>query len=335
MFFEFDICKNVVLEMELKKIKRIIRAGYRYVLDADYRFVLNSSQTHKYDKMSDEEFLLKKYKAALHKTLNLDAPETYTEKLQWLKLYDRRPQYTTMVDKCAAKEYVSTKIGEQYIIPTLGIWDDPDEIDFDLLPEKFVMKCNHNSGLGMYICRDKSVIDERKIRSELKKGLAQNYYLTGREWPYKNIKRRIIAEKYMEDSACKELRDYKFFTFGGVPKVLYIAQGRGKGGHTVADFYDMDYNHLPFTIDHDMADTPPLKPACFDEMKQLAAILSEGTPQLRVDFYEVDGHVYFGEMTFFHCCGFEAFHPDEWDKIFGEWVVLPPKRTEDQCDVKA
>lgn len=327
--FKKDIHKGLVYKMQLKKIKRIVRAGYRYAFDPDYRFVFNSSQTHKYDNLKDEEFLSKKYKASLHRELNLHTPETYTEKLQWLKLYDRRPEYTALVDKCTAKEYVASKIGEQYIIPTLGIWEDPDEIDFDFLPEKFVIKCNHNSGLGMFICHDKSSIDVAKIKRKLKKGLAQNYYLTGREWPYKNVKRRIIAEKYMEDSTCKELRDYKFFTFGGVPKVLYIAQGRGKGGPVVADFFDMDYNHLAFTIDHDMAETPPPKPACFEEMKRLAAILSEGTPQLRVDFYEVDGRVYFGEMTFFHCGGFEAFHPEKWDKTFGDWIILPPKRMED------
>jgi hypothetical protein len=181
----------------------------------------------------------------------------------------------------------------------------------------------------MFICKDKSKITNYgRIRRALKKGLKEDKYLPFREWPYKNVQRRIIAEKYMEDLVTGELRDYKFFTFGGVPKVLYIAQGRGKGGPTVADFFDMDYNHLPFTIDHDMADTAPPKPACFEEMKRLAAILSEGTPQLRVDFYEVDGHVYFGEMTFFHCSGFEAFHPKEWDEIFGSWVTLPPKHVE-------
>lgn len=314
--------------MKLKKIKKIMRAGLKYVFDSDYRFVFNSSKTHMYDKLSDEAFLKRRYKAALHKDLNLDHPQTYTEKLQWLKLYDRRPTYTVMVDKCAAKEYVASKIGGEYIIPTLGIWDDPDDINFDLLPEKFVIKCNHNSGIGMYICRDKSKMDVLQVKENLSKGFMQNYYFIGREWPYKNVKRQIIAEKYMEDSTYKELRDYKFFTFGGVPKVLYIAQGRGKGEPTVADFFDMDFNHLPFTIDHDMADVPPEKPVCFEEMKRLAAILSEGTPQLRVDFYEVDGHVYFGEMTFFHCSGFEGFHPEKWDKIFGDWVILPGERTE-------
>lgn len=315
--------------MKMNKIKKLIRALCRYGVDSHYRFIVNSSFTHKYDKMSDKAFLMRKYKALMKKDLNLDAPQTYTEKLQWLKLYDRRSEYTVMVDKCAAKEYVASKIGQQYIIPTIGIWDDPDEIDFNLLPDKFVIKCNHNSGLGMYICYDKSQMNVDQVKISLKKGLAQNYFLTGREWPYKNVKPRIIAEAYMEDSTYKELRDYKFFTFGGEPKVLYIAQGRGKDEPTVADFFDMDFHHLPFTIDHDMANTPPQKPTCFEEMKRLAAILSEGTPQLRVDFYEVDGRVYFGEMTFFHCSGMEAFHPEEWDRIFGDWVTLPPERVEE------
>jgi hypothetical protein len=160
--------------------------------------------------------------------------------------------------------------------------------------------------------------------------LQRNYYNCSREWPYKNVKPRIIAEKYMEDSSLGELRDYKFFTFGGVPKVLYIAQGRGQGGETVSDFFDMDFNHLSFTIDHDMAPNPPEKPENFELMKDLAARLSEGTPQLRVDFYVVDGEVYFGEMTFFHCSGMAPFHPEQWDRTFGEWVTLPPKKTEEQ-----
>ncbi len=305
------------------KIKNLIK----FVISRDYRFLFFSAKGMKAD-VPSKDFITRMYKIKIRKKLDLEKPVLYTEKLQWLKLYDQRPEYTIMVDKCAAKDYVASKIGEEYVIPTIGIWNNPDEINFDSLPEKFVIKCNHNSGLGMYICRDKSKMDISKVKKNLEKGLAQNYYITGREWPYKNVKPRIIAEKYMEDSKYKELRDYKFFTFGGVPKVLYITQGRGTAGDTVADFFDMDFNHLPFTIDHKMAEIPPEKPECFEEMKRLAAVLSEGTPQLRVDFYEVDGQVYFGEMTFFHCSGMERFHPDEWDRIFGDWVTLPPKQME-------
>lgn len=307
----------------LKKILKITKSGIKYISDPLFRFSINSSKFHMYDRVEDEKYLKLRYKRSFGKELDLQNPLTFTEKLQWLKLYDRRDEYTTMVDKFKAKSLVATLIGHEYIIPTIGIWTDPDEIDFDSLPEKFVLKCNHNSGLGMYICRDKSKIDIPRIKRDLRKGLSQDYYLTSREWPYKNVERRIIAEEYMEDSNYGELRDYKFFTFGGKPKVLYIAQGRGSVGSTVADFFDMDFKHLPFTIDHNMAEIPPEKPKNFELMKQLAAKLSEGTPQLRVDFYEVDGQVYFGEMTFFHCSGFEGFHPEEWDKTFGEWVTLP------------
>lgn len=305
------------------KLKNLVK----FLTNKDYRFLVLAART-KMTNICDDVFLKKMYKIKTGKMLDLENPVCYTEKLQWLKLYDRRPEYTIMVDKCAAKDYVASKIGREYIIPTLGIWNNPDEIDFDLLPEKFVIKCNHNSGLGMYICRDKSKMNITKVKNALKKGLAQNYYLTGREWPYKNVKPRIIAEAYMEDGTYKELRDYKFFTFGGEPKVLYIAQGRGTAGETVADFFDMEFKHLSFTIDHDMASIPPEKPENFELMKELAAKLSEGTPQLRVDFYEVDGKVYFGEMTFFHCSGMVPFHPESWDRTFGDWVTLPLKKKE-------
>lgn len=232
-----------------------------------------------------------------------------------------------MVDKYAVKQYVSDLIGEEYIIPLLGVWDNVDDIDFDKLPDQFVLKTTHDSG-AVIICRDKKSLDFKSAKEKINKFLKRNYYALNREWPYKNVKPRIIAEKYMEDSKYGELRDYKFFTFGGVPKVLYIAQGRGKDKQVTADFFDMEFNHLPFVIDHEMSETPPKKPECFDEMKRLASILSQGTPQLRVDFYEVDGKVYFGEMTFFHCSGLEKFHPDKWDNIFGDWVTLPTKQME-------
>ena len=217
------------------------------------------------------------------------------------------------------------------MIPLLGVWDNVDEIDFSILPNQFVLKTTHDSG-ALVICKDKECLDIESTKKKLHHFLKRKYYDCNREWPYKNVKPRIIAEMYMEDTKYKELRDYKFFTFGGIPKVLYIAQGRGKGEPTVADFFDMDFNHLPFTIDHDMAKIPPSKPECFEEMKQLATVLSQGTPQLRVDFYEVDGKVYFGEMTFFHCSGMAPFHPEEWNQIFGDWLTLPPKTKEVEFD---
>ncbi len=303
-------------------IKKILR----FATDKDYRFRVSAGKGW-LKNLSPERFLKQMYRIQMGRELNLENPVNYTEKLQWLKLYDHRPEYTTMVDKYAAKQYVAERIGEQYVIPMLGVWENAKDIDFETLPEQFVLKTTHDSG-ALVICKDKSKLDIKAARKQLDHFMKRRYYDCNREWPYKNVKPRIIAEKYMEDSTYKELRDYKFFTFGGEPKVLYIAQGRGRGEPTVADFFDMDFNHLPFTIDHDMADVPPTKPQGFELMKQLAAKLSQGTPQLRVDFYEVDGQVYFGEMTFFHCSGFDGFHPEEWDKIFGDWVTLPAKTVE-------
>lgn len=297
----------------------------KIVFNKDFRFCYFADKGKK-GSVPAEEFLKIRYRSEFGKKLNLECPETYTEKLQWLKLYDHRPEYTLMVDKFAVKQYVAERIGEEYVIPLLGVWERIEDIDFASLPEKFVLKTTHDSG-GLVICKDKKELDIQRAIKKLTYFLNRRYYDYNREWPYKNVKPRIIAEQYMEDSTYGELRDYKFFTFGGVPKVLYIAQGRGKGEPTVADFFDMDFNHLPFTIDHDTAEIPPEKPQNFELMKKLAAKLSEGTPQLRVDFYEVDGRVYFGEMTFFHCSGLAPFHPKEWDRIFGDWVTLPPKTT--------
>lgn len=305
-------------------LKRKIKNAVKCVFDKELRFRFMANYGLKGNVPADE-FLKRRYKYDMGKELNLDNPVTYTEKLQWLKLYDHRPEYTVMVDKYEVKKYVAEKIGEKYVIPLLGVWERAEDIDFDSLPERFVLKTTHDSG-GIVICSDKSKLDVAAAKKKLGYFMKRNYYDCNREWPYKNVKHRIIAEEYMEDSRQGELRDYKFFTFGGKPKVLYIAQGRGRGEPTVADFFDMEFNHLPFTIDHDTALVPPEKPQCFEEMKELAAKLSEGTPQLRVDFYEVDGRVYFGEMTFFHCSGMAAFHPEEWDRTFGEWVELPEKR---------
>ena len=254
--------------------------------------------------------------------MDIDNPTTFNEKLQWLKLHDRKPEYTQMVDKYEAKKYVAEKIGEQYIIPTLGVWDKLDDIDFDSLPNQFVLKCTHDSG-GLVVCRDKSKLDLSFVRKKIQKCLGQNYYWSGREWVYKNVKPRIIAEKYMEDEKTSELRDYKIFCFNGEAKLLFIATDRQtEGEETKFDFFDMEFNHLPFTNGHPNAEIPPEKPVCFDEMRELAEKLSTGIPHLRVDFYEVNGRVYFGELTFSHWSGMTPFDPPEWDEKLGEWIGL-------------
>lgn len=275
--------------------------------------------------LPDTLFIKISYKLKLKKALNLKNPRTYNEKIQWLKLYDRKPEYTTMVDKYEVKKYIAKKIGEEYVIPTIGIWDSFEDIDFDTLPNQFVLKCTHDSG-GLVICQNKELLDIKSAKAKLCKSLRKNYFWLGREWPYKNVKPRIIAEKYMEDSETKELRDYKFFCFNGVAKALFIATERGnKNEETKFDFFDMNFNHLPFTNGHPNAKTTPKKPASFDIMKTLAEKLSSGIPHLRVDFYEVDGKVYFGELTFSHWGGMVPFEPEEWDYKFGEYITLPKK----------
>ena len=273
----------------------------------------------------DKIYLKVAFRDQMGYPLDLKNPRTFSEKLQWLKLYNRDPRYTVMVDKVKAKEYVATIIGEEYIIPTLGVWEDPNDIDFGQLPDRFVLKCNHNSGLGMYICKDKSMLDVEKVREELCKGLRQDYFINNREWPYKNVPRRTFAEAYMEDEY-GELRDYKWFCFNGKVKALFIATDRSKGDHaTRFDFFDENFNHLPFTNGHPNADIMPDKPKMFDKMKELAAKLSMGIPHVRIDFYEVGDKVYFGEMTFFHWSGLMPYDPKEWDEIFGSWINLPVK----------
>lgn len=308
-------------------IKNKLYKLWKFLTKEDYRFLVLTGRG-KMAHLSPKVFLNKMYQIQMGYELNINPPVLYTEKLQWLKLYDHRPEYTRMVDKYEVKQYVADRIGEEYVIPLLGVWERVEDIDFSSLPERFVLKTTHDSG-GIVICKDKSQFDISSAKKKLRYFWKRDYYAQNREWPYKNVPHRIIAEEYMEDSRQGELRDYKFFTFGGEPKVLYIAQGRGRGEPTVADFFDMDFNHLSFTIDHDMASVPPEKPINFELMKTLAAKLSKGTPQLRVDFYEVDGRVYFGEMTFFHCSGMASFHPEEWNRIFGDWVTLPPEQVEE------
>ena len=280
------------------------------------------------NRLPDKYILKREYRLRMGIPLNLQNPQIFNEKLQWLKLYDRNPLYTTLVDKYAVKKWVSEKIGEQYVIPTLGIWEKFEDIDFDKLPNKFVLKCTHDSG-GLVICKDKTKFDIESAKNKLNKSLKQNYYYSLREWPYKNVSPRIIAEKYMEDSRDAELRDYKFYTFNGEPKFLLLATNRqSKDTPLCFDYYDMDFTHLPLT-NHwhpNNVSNPPHQPQNFDEMKRLCRILAANIPHVRVDFYEVNGLIYFGEMTFFPQGGFLKIHPDSWEKEWGDLIKLPNKR---------
>ncbi|MBE6192965.1 MAG: glycosyl transferase [Rikenellaceae bacterium] len=301
----------------LRQIKRIVTEPKYIFIYALYIFA-------KF--IPDRLYLKLLFRLKMGYWMDFDNPQTFNEKLQWLKLYNRRPEYTQMVDKYAAKEYVASIIGAEYIIPTLGVWDSVEDIDFDSLPNQFVLKCTHDSG-GIVICTDKSQLNIEEAKSKLKKGLKRDYYPTSREWPYKNVPHRIIAEQYMVDESGYELKDYKFFCFDGVPKALFIASDRGNTTEeTKFDFFDMDFHHLPFTNGHSNAVKPVLKPKGFEMMKILAAKLSQGMPHARIDFYNINGQIYFGEITFFHWGGIVPFDPEEWDYTFGSWITLPEKQ---------
>lgn len=271
----------------------------------------------------DELFLKIVFRLRMGYKLNLDNPKTYSEKLQWLKLHNRRTEYTRMVDKVAAKEYVAQIIGKDHIIPTIAVYDSVDDIQWENLPEQFVLKCTHDSG-GIVICKNKKSLDIENAKKKLAHGLKQSYYQINREYPYKDVPRKIICEEYREDESGYELKDYKWFCFDGVPKALFIASDRGsQTEETKFDFFDMDFNHLPFRNGHPNSSHEIKKPAGFDKMKELAAKLSKGIPQVRIDFYDINGHIYFGEITFFHWSGMMPFEPIEWDYKFGEWLRLP------------
>lgn len=274
--------------------------------------------------MPDRWYVELRWEERMNYPLNLDDPKTYNEKLNWTKLYNRDHLYPLLVDKYRVKKWVAEKIGEQYIIPTLAVYKSVDDIDFASLPNKFVLKCNHDGG-NVVICRDKSSLDIEAAKSKLAKALKYDYWIDDREWPYKKVKRCIIAEQYVEDES-GDLPDYKFFCFDGVVKAMYVATERHGGGDVKFDYYDADFNHLDIWQYHQMSSKNIPKPDNFELMKKLASILSAGIPHVRVDFYETNGKVYFGEMTFFHHGGIIPFHPHKWDEIFGSWFTLPAKK---------
>lgn len=273
---------------------------------------------------ADKRYLELLYWYKMKKRLNLDNPQTFNEKLQWLKLYDRNPRYTAMVDKYEVKKYVTEMLGEEYIIPTLGVWDNFDEIDFDSLPDQFVLKCTHDSG-GLVIVTDKNKLNRKAAKKKINHCLRRNYFYNTREWPYKNVKPRIIAEQYMIDESGYELKDYKFFVFDGVVRAMFIATDRNASTETCFDFFDRDFHHLPFTNGHPNADHEIKMPDNYKEMIRLAEILGKGIPQVRIDFYSISGRIYFGEVTFFHWGGVQPFVPEKWDYTFGSWIQLPLK----------
>lgn len=254
-------------------------------------------------------------------------PKTFSEKIQWLKLYNRCEEYTKMVDKNAVKDYVSSIIGKEYIIPTLGIWDRPEDIDWNQLPNQFVLKTTHSGGsTGVIICRDKTQFDTTLAISKLKKSLKTNTFLETREWPYKNVPRRILAEKYMESkepsAEINDLLDYKVFCFNGEPKVIQIDYNRFHGH--LRNLYTINWERINATIGYptDM-NRDFKKPRVLEEMLTVSRKLSKGIPHVRIDMYIIDDKIYFGEMTFYHGSGYEKTSPKEFNLELGDWLVLP------------
>lgn len=274
--------------------------------------------------LPDEPFVKLMYWKHFGKRLDLENPQGYNEKLQWLKLYDHNPLYPKLVDKIEAKSYVAERIGEKYIIPTLGIWDHFEDIDFSSLPNSFVLKCTHDSG-GLVICTDKGKFNIEEARKKINKSLSRNYYYQGREWPYKSLKPRIIAEEYIEYPDKRPLDDYKMMCFDGVFDNVMVCEGRNTPRGVRFYHFDRDWNFLPYVFYPDIDDSlfEKLRPQNYEEMIEIAGKLCTGFPQIRVDLYNIEGKIYFGELTFFQSGGFDNDYTEEAKQILGAKIKLP------------
>lgn len=299
----------------ISKIKKVLKKPLWIIV------FLNNRGLHI---IGDEKYLKILYKLVFDKDLNLINPQTFNEKIQWLKINDRKEIYTKMVDKYEAKNYVADIIGKEYIIPTIGIYNKLSDIDLSKLPDKFVMKCTHDSG-GLIICKDKKQLNFNKEKKKIAKSLKRNFYYSGREWPYKNVKPRIIVEKYMEESDKKELKDYKLFCFNGIPQIVLVCSERYSSKNMCETWFDMNWNLIDVVESGHRIDTTISQPKKFKEMIALSKKLSNGIPFIRVDWYEIKGKLYFGELTFYPASGFEKFEPEEWNYILGKWLQLPNK----------
>jgi hypothetical protein len=275
-----------------------------------------------YNWMPDEMFLKMMYRLRIGKKLNIKEPRTFNEKLQWLKLNDRKPEYIQMVDKFGVYKYIADAIGEKHLIPLLGVYDSFEEIDFNVLPNQFILKCSHDSG-SFLICKDKANFDFITAKNKLNKRLKRNLFWHGREWPYKGVKPKIICQKFLED----EIFDYKFYCFNGEPKFLYVAQGDNTKGTLRMNFYDLKWRRCPFyREDHEALLAEVVKPSNFEEMTQIAKRLCKGMIFVRVDLFYVDNQIYFGELTFSPGSGFTPFSPENYEKEIGSWITLPSEK---------
>lgn len=274
----------------------------------------------------DELYIKIRWYLRMRTRLNLKEPKTFNEKLQWLKLYNHNPLYTKLADKYSVREYVKQTIGEEYLIPLLGVYNSFAQIDFDELPEQFVLKCNHDSG-GLVICRDKKALDLDYANKKITKCLRHNFYWHTREWAYKNIEPKIIAEKYMTDGSLSangktDLKDYKFFCFNGKPRFFYVSVGMENHKTAKISFYDLQGNPMPFKrLDYNSYTDPLDLPSNFKQMCCIAQKLAEGTktPFVRIDLYSIENRIFFSEFTFYPCSGMMPFEPKEWDGIIGTY----------------
>ncbi len=295
--------------MKTKKLKRIKKILGKNLISLIYRSLFF---------LSDEAFIRLIYRLRMGKKLNLDKPVTFNEKLQWLKLNDHNPLYTKIADKLGVRDYVREKVGKEHVVPVLAVYSSFDEIDFSSLPSSFVLKTTHDSG-SLVICPDKSSLDIKKAGKTIMRSMKRNYYKTTREWQYKNIEPKIIAEKYL--GAC--ITDYKFFCFNGEPRFMYIE--REGEEHPLQAIFDMTFSRLSFTMEDDTSPVVFEKPQFFDEMKRIAGVLSSGIPFVRVDMYYVEGKILVGELTFYHYGGFIPFNPPEWDRTIGGYLNIEKK----------
>ncbi|SDC92153.1 TupA-like ATPgrasp [Priestia aryabhattai B8W22] len=298
---------------------RIINICKRY-LHSPTKLVLTFGKKGLFNWVPDPLYLKLLYWSETKKALRLDNPSTYNEKLQWLKLYDRNPEYSNYVDKYNVRSYIKQAIGEEYLIPLIDVYESVEDIEWDKLPEKFVLKCTHGSGSNI-ICQSKKTLDKQKAIKKLKRWMKKNWYWFGREWPYKDVKPRIICEKFMSDKSDEDLKDYKIFYFHGEPKIIQVDYNRFKGH--MRNLYDINWNYINASIEYPT--NPEMiiqKPRKIDEMLRLGKILAKDYPHVRIDFYFINDQIYFGEMTFYHGAGLENFSPSEFGEKMGSWIDL-------------
>lgn len=291
--------------------------NFRYFIHSPRRFLYGILIAT--SRLWPDELYLKAYYYVTHgKKLNLKNPKTFNDKLNWMKLHYHDELFKKLADKYEVKAYVSKVIGEKYLVPNYGVWNCFDDIDFSELPEKFVLKGTHDSG-GAFICKDKKSFEFERVKKQLTKNLARNYYFPRREWVYKDPNPRIIADKLLDEGTGQELKDYKFWCFNGEPRVMYITN---KGKNIEENFYDMDFNVLD--INHGFPRTTPeyIRPQNFELMKYLATKLSQNIPFVRIDFFNIKGQVFFGEFTFYDWAGLQPFTDDDWDLKLGSWIHL-------------